>query len=105
MGAPKIAADLAGVARYRGDSASPASEGSGRKSAAIVDTITHLAAAKSATPAQIALAWLMARGSDVIPIPGSSRRPHLRDNLAALDLHLTATDLRDIDANVPDTGA
>ncbi|MEU9480888.1 hypothetical protein [Streptomyces sp. NPDC048191] len=45
------------------------------------------------------------RGSDVVPIPGSSRRPHLRDNLAALDLHLTATDLGDIDATVPDTGA
>ncbi|WP_369354837.1 aldo/keto reductase [Streptomyces sp. cg2] len=67
-----------------------------------VDAITHLAAAKHATPAQIALAWLLTRGSDVIPIPGSSRRPHLRDNLAALDLHLTATD---IDAAIPDTGA
>jgi aryl-alcohol dehydrogenase-like predicted oxidoreductase len=72
---------------------------------AIVDAITHLAAAKSATPAQIALAWLLTRGSDVIPIPGSSRRPHLRDNLGALHLHLTATDLGDIDAAVPDTGA
>ncbi|AOR29917.1 aldo/keto reductase [Streptomyces fodineus] len=71
---------------------------------AIVDAITHLAA-KNATPAQIALAWLLTRGSDVIPIPGSSRRTHLRDNLAALDLHLTATDLGDIDAVVPDTGA
>ncbi|MFI1202774.1 aldo/keto reductase [Streptomyces sp. NPDC020883] len=71
----------------------------------IVDAITHLTAAKHATPAQIALAWLLTRGSDVIPIPGSSRRPHLRDNLAALDLHLTATDLGDIDAAIPDTGA
>ncbi|OIJ87278.1 aldo/keto reductase [Streptomyces sp. MUSC 14] len=72
---------------------------------AIVDAITHLAAVRSATPARIALAWLLTRGSDVVPIPGSSRRPHLRDNLAALDLRLTATDLRDIDAAVPDTGA
>ncbi|MCP2351758.1 aldo/keto reductase [Nonomuraea roseoviolacea] len=72
---------------------------------AVVDAITHIAAAKGATPAQIALAWLLTRGSDVIPIPGSSRRPHLRDNLAALDLHLTATDLGAIDAAVPDTGA
>ncbi|MEV5880400.1 aldo/keto reductase [Streptomyces sp. NPDC052101] len=71
----------------------------------IVDAITHLAAAKNATPAQIALAWLLARGSDVIPIPGSSRRSHLRDNLGALDLHLTATDLDAIDAAVPTTGA
>ncbi|YCK38080.1 aldo/keto reductase [Actinomadura sp. ATCC 39365] len=71
----------------------------------IVDAIAHLAAAKSVTPAQIALAWVLTRGSDVIPIPGSSRRPHLRDNLAALDLHLTAADLAAIDVAVPDTGA
>ncbi|MFE3262578.1 aldo/keto reductase [Nocardia sp. NPDC059091] len=72
---------------------------------AVVDTITRLATAKGATPAQVALAWLLTRGSDVIPIPGSSRRPHLRDNLAALDLHLTAADLSAIDAAVPATGA
>ncbi|WP_030410580.1 aldo/keto reductase [Streptomyces sp. NRRL S-1448] len=72
---------------------------------AIVDALTHLAAAKDATPARIALTWLLTRGSDVIPIPGSSRRPHLRDNLAAVDLHLTATDLGTIDAAVPNTGA
>ncbi|MFI7107913.1 aldo/keto reductase [Nonomuraea sp. NPDC050227] len=83
--------------RYNGDDL--------KANLAIVDALTHLAAAKNATPAQIALAWLLTRGSDVIPIPGSSRRPHLRDNLAALDLHLTATDLAAIDAAVPDTGA
>ncbi|WEO92717.1 aldo/keto reductase [Streptomyces sp. FXJ1.172] len=83
--------------RYNGDDL--------KANLAIVDAITHLAAAKSATPAQIALAWLLTRGGHVIPIPGSSRRPHLRDNLAALDLHLTATDLGDIDAAVPDAGA
>ncbi|MEV6046913.1 aldo/keto reductase [Streptomyces xanthochromogenes] len=83
--------------RYNGDDL--------KANLAIVDAITRLANAKSATPAQIALAWLLTRGSDVVPIPGSSRRPHLRDNLAALDLHLTVTDLADIDAAVPDTGA
>ncbi|MEU8976476.1 aldo/keto reductase [Streptomyces monashensis] len=83
--------------RYNGDDL--------KANLAIVDAITHLAATKSATPAQIALAWLLTRGNDVVPIPGSSRRPHLRDNLAALDLHLTATDLGDIDAAVPDIGA
>ncbi|MEV5779249.1 aldo/keto reductase [Streptomyces antimycoticus] len=71
---------------------------------AIVDSIARLAAAKGATLAQVALAWLLARGSEVIPIPGSSRRPHLRDNLAALDLHLTAIDLGDIDSAVPAPG-
>ncbi|MFI9047458.1 aldo/keto reductase [Streptomyces sp. NPDC053427] len=72
---------------------------------AIVDALTRLAAARNATPARIALAWLLARGSDVIPIPGTSRRPHLRDNLAARDLRLTAADLGAIDAAVPDAGA
>lgn len=83
--------------RYNGDDL--------KANLAIVDAITRLAAAKDATPAQVALAWLLARGGDVIPIPGSSRRPHLRDNLAALDLHLTAADLDAIDAAVPTTGA
>ncbi|MEV5711894.1 aldo/keto reductase [Actinoallomurus sp. NPDC052274] len=83
--------------RYNGDNL--------KANLTIVEAITHLATTKNATPAQIALAWLLARGSDVIPVPGSSRRPHLRDNLAALDLQLTATDLSHIDAAVPTTGA
>ncbi|GAA1828869.1 aldo/keto reductase [Actinomadura chokoriensis] len=83
--------------RYNGDDL--------KANLAIVDAITGLAATKNATPAQVALAWLLTRGGDVIPIPGSSRRPHLRDNLAALDLHLTASDLKAIDAAVPATGA
>ncbi|WP_438490665.1 aldo/keto reductase [Streptomyces sp. S186] len=83
--------------RYNGDDL--------KANLAIVDALTRLAAAKGATPAQVALAWLLTRGSDVIPIPGSSRRLHLRDNLAALDLHLTAADLSAIDAAVPTTGA
>ena len=72
---------------------------------AIVDAIDRLAAAKGASTAQLALAWLLTRGNDVIPIPGSSRRTHLRDNLAALDLQLTATDLADLAAVVPAAGA
>ncbi|WP_214415884.1 aldo/keto reductase [Sphaerisporangium fuscum] len=83
--------------RYNGDDL--------KANLAIVDAISHLAATKGVTSAQVALAWLLTRGNDVIPIPGSSRRPHLRDNLAALDLHLTATDLSHIDAAVPTTGA
>ncbi|WP_233273216.1 aldo/keto reductase [Streptomyces broussonetiae] len=71
---------------------------------AVVDALTQLAAAKNVN-AQVALAWLPTRGSDVIPIPGSSCRPHLRDNLATLDLQLTTTDLGRIDAAVPTTGA
>ncbi|WP_243717492.1 aldo/keto reductase [Actinomadura darangshiensis] len=52
--------------RYNGDDL--------KANLAIVEAITHLAAVKNATPAQVALAWLLTRGGDVIPIPGSSRR-------------------------------
>ncbi|MQY09369.1 aldo/keto reductase [Actinomadura macrotermitis] len=83
--------------RYNGDDL--------KANLAIVEAVTRLADAKGATPAQIALAWLLTRGGDVIPIPGSSRRPHLRDNLGSLDLRLTAADLGAIDAAVPGTGA
>jgi aryl-alcohol dehydrogenase-like predicted oxidoreductase len=72
---------------------------------AIVDAIARLAAAKGASTAQLALAWLLTRGNDVVPIPGSSRRTHLRENLGALDLHLTALDLADLAAIVPAAGA
>ncbi|GAA4602474.1 aldo/keto reductase [Actinoallomurus liliacearum] len=83
--------------RYNGDDL--------KANLAIVEAITALAITKNATPAQIALAWLLTRGSDIVPIPGSARRPHLLDNLAALDLRLTTADLAHIDAAVPTTGA
>ncbi|WP_157429726.1 aldo/keto reductase [Actinomadura oligospora] len=83
--------------RYNGDNL--------KANLSIIEAITKLASVKHATPARIALAWLLTRGSDVIPIPGSSRRPHLHDNLAALDVHLTADDLSHIEAAVPATGA
>ena len=61
--------------RYNGDDL--------KANLAIVDAVTRLAATKNATPAQIALAWRLTRGGDIIPIPGGSRRSHLRDDLAA----------------------
>lgn len=57
---------------------------------ALVDRIVAIATDLRATPAQVALAWLLARGSDVVPIPGTKRRRHLADNLAAVDLDLPA---------------
>ncbi|MGC0420149.1 aldo/keto reductase [Embleya sp. AB8] len=83
--------------RYNGDNL--------KANLTVVEAITALATSRNTTPARIALAWLLTRGSDIIPIPGSSRRPHLRDNLAALDVRLTPTDLDHIDAAVPSTGA
>ncbi|SFQ05956.1 Predicted oxidoreductase [Amycolatopsis rubida] len=70
-----------------------------------VEAVSAIAADLGATPAQLALAWLLARGTDIVPIPGSSRRTHLHDNLAAIDLRLTPDDLARIDAALPPAGA
>lgn len=67
----------------------------------IVERLRRVAARKRCTPAQLALAWVLARGEDVVPIPGSKRRERLEENAAAADVHLTADDLREIDALVP----
>lgn len=63
----------------------------------VVDFLNDLAARKKITPAQIALAWLLAQRPWVVPIPGGTRLEHLDDNLAAADLVLTPADLREID--------
>jgi aryl-alcohol dehydrogenase-like predicted oxidoreductase len=60
---------------------------------AIVERVRAVAEAHSATPAQAALAWVHAQGEDVVPIPGTKRRRYLEDNVAALDIALTADDL------------
>jgi aryl-alcohol dehydrogenase-like predicted oxidoreductase len=67
----------------------------------LVDKVNELAAEKDVTPAQLALAWVLAQGEDVIPIPGTRRRTRLEENVGALDVELTDDDLRRIDAVVP----
>jgi aryl-alcohol dehydrogenase-like predicted oxidoreductase len=57
---------------------------------ALVNTVEEVATAKSCTPAQVALAWVLAQGEDIVPIPGTKRRKYLSDNLGALDITLTA---------------
>jgi aryl-alcohol dehydrogenase-like predicted oxidoreductase len=64
----------------------------------VVDFLKSLASRKESTPAQIALAWLLAQKPWIVPIPGGTRIAHLDDNLAAPDLKLAAEDLREIDA-------
>jgi aryl-alcohol dehydrogenase-like predicted oxidoreductase len=59
----------------------------------IVDVVTEVAAAKGATPAQVALAWVLSRGDDVVPIPGTRRAARLEENAGALDVTLTGADL------------
>jgi aryl-alcohol dehydrogenase-like predicted oxidoreductase len=65
---------------------------------ALLDIVAAIAAAKRATPAQIALAWLLAQQPWIAPIPGTRRLERLEENLAATDVELTADDLAEIDA-------
>ena len=63
----------------------------------VVDMLTRIAAEKKATPAQIALAWLLARKPYIVPIPGTTKLHRLEENLGAADLELTVEDLREIE--------
>ncbi|MCX6548315.1 MAG: aldo/keto reductase [Acidobacteria bacterium] len=67
----------------------------------LVGKIEALAREQGVTPSQLALAWVLAQGSDIVPIPGTTRRQHLEENLGALDLVLTPDVLRQIDAVAP----
>jgi aryl-alcohol dehydrogenase-like predicted oxidoreductase len=67
----------------------------------LVREIGAMAADKGCTPAQLALAWVLAQGEDIVPIPGTKRRRYLEDNLGALDVELSATDLARIDEVLP----
>jgi aryl-alcohol dehydrogenase-like predicted oxidoreductase len=71
------------------------------RNTALVERVRELAAAKGATPAQLALAWVMARGEDVVPIPGTKRVSYLEENLAAGGVVLADEDLRALDEAVP----
>ncbi len=66
---------------------------------AFVDLLTHIAKPKHATPAQIALAWLLAQKTWIVPIPGTTKVDRVEENIAAVDVELTADDLREIDDN------
>lgn len=74
----------------------------------IVNLVSTLAARKVCTPAQLALAWLLAQGKDIVPIPGTKRMRYLRDNAGAVEVALDDGDLAEIDEGLaarPVTGA
>ncbi len=71
------------------------------KNLALALKVKELATSKKCTPAQLALAWVLAKGDDMIPIPGTKRRKYLDENLGALDVELTPEDLAAIDAMTP----
>jgi len=60
-----------------------------------------MAAEKGCRPAQLALAWVLAQGEDIVPIPGTKRRRYLEENVAASKVKLTKDDLRRIDEIAP----
>jgi len=68
-----------------------------RANRVVVDLLERIAAQKGATPAQIALAWLLAQKSWIVSIPGSRKLERLQENLGALNIQMAADDLRDID--------
>ena len=68
---------------------------------ALVDAVRSVADANGVTPAQLALAWVLARGEDIVPIPGTKRRHYLDQNISALEIVLSAADLAAIDAAFP----
>jgi aryl-alcohol dehydrogenase-like predicted oxidoreductase len=67
----------------------------------LVDNLSAIAEAKGVTVAQLSLAWVLAQGQDIVPIPGTKRRKWLRENLAASDIVLSSEDLAAISAAVP----
>ncbi|MCZ0985061.1 aldo/keto reductase [Streptomyces diastatochromogenes] len=64
--------------------------------------VKEIAAEKDVTPAQLAIAWVLAQGEDLVPIPGTKRRTYLEQNAAAADIELTKEDLARIDAELPE---
>jgi aryl-alcohol dehydrogenase-like predicted oxidoreductase len=64
-----------------------------------------LAAKNGCTPAQLTLAWLLAQGNDIVPIPGTKRVKYLEDNMGAVGVHLTVGDLAELDRLFPQNAA
>src|SRR3990172_12406531 len=71
------------------------------KNVRLLAQFEELAREKGATPAQLALAWLMAQGTDIIPIPSSKSRRHLEENLKAIDIKLNTDDLSRLNTIFP----
>jgi aryl-alcohol dehydrogenase-like predicted oxidoreductase len=72
-----------------------------RKNLELVQRVQELAAEKKITAGQLALAWLLAQGKDLVPIPGTKHRKYLEENVAAVDIALTAAELERLDAAAP----
>lgn len=67
----------------------------------VVERVKEIAAEKGFTPGQLAIAWLLAQGNDIVPIPGTKRRAYLEENVTAVDITLTPAELNRIDEVAP----
>jgi len=72
-----------------------------KKNLEFISKVEKMASEKGCTPAQLALAWVLAQGNDIVPIPGTKRRKYLEENIAALDIKLTADELSRINEIAP----
>jgi aryl-alcohol dehydrogenase-like predicted oxidoreductase len=72
-----------------------------RRNLEIVRQVEALAKKKKCTPVQLALAWLLAQGNDIVPIPGTKRRVYLEENIRAVEVELTPAELKEIDKKLP----
>lgn len=75
------------------------------KNLALVDQVKAIAHEKGVTPAQLALAWLLAQGDDLVPIPGTKRRQYLEENVATVEISLSSAELERLDAVAPQGAA
>ena len=66
-----------------------------------MERVAAIAADKGVTPGQLALAWVLHRGADIVPIPGTKRVEYLEQNVAAVEVKLSGDDLRRLDAAAP----
>ncbi len=71
------------------------------KNLKLVERVTEMARARKVTPAQLALAWVLAQGPDVVPIPGSKTRSHLEDNVGAVEIKLSEKELQELEDSFP----
>ncbi len=72
-----------------------------KKNLELLDRVREIAKEKKVTPSQLALAWVLAQGEDIVPIPGTTSRSHLEENLSAMDIVLSGEELKRIDAVAP----
>jgi aryl-alcohol dehydrogenase-like predicted oxidoreductase len=72
-----------------------------RRNLEVVKRVEAIAARRACTPAQLALAWLLAQGDDMVPIPGSTHRSRLEENVKAIDVQLTPDDLAELQRAAP----